>query len=126
MAHHLHQIIGFPGLNANEGLIDRIKYCSSGRSHYLYTQQKKLMGELGIPFLDIYPITYISSFHHKPKDIRHYKPRMNYLMYNNFFAEQIDISPDFNWILEKKYLHLKKDVKQDEERLRAIGANWVP
>ena len=53
VAHHMHQVIGFPHFAENEFAVKHLKYASVGRSQYLYTKQKALMEELGVPFLDI-------------------------------------------------------------------------
>ena len=45
---------------------------SASRSEYLYTEQKKIMDEMGIPFLDLYEAYSLSAEWTYEHDGRHY------------------------------------------------------
>ena len=68
--------------------INRIKYMSASRSQNLYKLQLKLMHELGIPVIDLYKATYLSSDCLYPSDGRHYKPDLNRKMIGWYYSQQ--------------------------------------
>ena len=83
--------------------IDRVRYMSGSRSHYLYKLQKQLLDEEFVQqdhsssdgsggggssklfYLDLYEATYLSADQLYPSDGRHYRPDLNRLMLSWFY-----------------------------------------
>ena len=68
-------------------------YASSSRALRLYSAQKRLMQELGIPFLDIYWATYLSADWLIPGDGRHCLKQLNRRMLGWFYKTGSDQGP---------------------------------
>jgi hypothetical protein len=66
----------------------RTRYMSNSRAKVLYEKQKKLMLELGIPFLDLWEAYYLSGDHMENEDGRHYNNEINKLMQSWFYWGQ--------------------------------------
>lgn len=64
----------------------RARYMSSSRAEFLYTQQRKLMKELQVPFLDIYEATFLSASQSRESDGRHYTQELNDLISKMLFG----------------------------------------
>lgn len=64
----------------------RTKYMSNSRALLLYTKQKELMHELGVPFLDLFESTYLSGYRSREGDGRHYTNELNDLISKFIFG----------------------------------------
>ena len=63
----------------------RIRYVSNSISRYLYEQQKRIMYELDVPFLDIWEACYLSPYAHFGVDFQHYHEYYNMLLLDMFY-----------------------------------------
>lgn len=71
----------------------RNKYMSIGRVKRLYDLQKSLMKSLSVPFLDMYPASYLAMDCHStssrvPGDAVHYNPSCNKMMTGWFYVNE--------------------------------------
>jgi hypothetical protein len=68
--------------------VERIRYMSESRSYDIDQVQKKVMGELRVPVLDVYEATYLAADWSRTKlDARHYSVEMNEMMLNWFYKD---------------------------------------
>jgi len=67
------------------GAMNRLKYGSISTARYLHEQQMSLMDELGVPVLNIWNASYLSSHHHRSHDALHYDTDLNHRMIDMFF-----------------------------------------
>jgi len=71
LANHIHMVASDPKAH------NAVRYALTSRIMTLYKRQKELTNEMGVPFLDIYLPTYLSSEWLYPGDIQHYRPEFN-------------------------------------------------
>jgi hypothetical protein len=72
--------------NRNDACNHRSRYMSQARSWKLYTLQKELMEQVGVPFLDLYETTHLSAHRSVFGDGRHYVAELNELMSQFLFG----------------------------------------
>mmetsp|Transcript_25125 Transcript_25125/g.28737 ORF Transcript_25125/g.28737 Transcript_25125/m.28737 type:complete len:561 (+) Transcript_25125:93-1775(+) len=81
----------------NVDCIDRTRYVSTSSMKYLYEQQKRIMKELDVPFLDLWEVTYVSISWHMHRDCIHYRHWMNIFLLDCFYPDSMQLNPtDFN------------------------------
>ena len=83
---HPHRLLGYTG-DGEWYDIRRGTYFSNSRARFHHQLEKKLMEELGVPFLDIFEATNLCAHKHKlPSDGLHYIPPFNKVMLNWFYG----------------------------------------
>ncbi len=70
---------------------DRVRYASLSSMEYLYWEQKRIMKELDVPFLDLWEVSYVSESWHKEGDAAHYKPDFNKYLLDFFYPESMSL-----------------------------------
>jgi hypothetical protein len=72
---HIHRVSGdcFQRTSCN----NRLRYMSNSRALYLYHEQKKMVEEMGIPFIDLFDAYYLSADWSMWSDGRHYVSEFN-------------------------------------------------
>jgi hypothetical protein len=53
----------------NSPCLERVRYISNGIAKYLYDEQKRIMEELNVPFLDVWNATYVAGYWHMSDDV---------------------------------------------------------
>jgi hypothetical protein len=66
--------------------LNSTKYISNSRVQNLERRQRKLMQELEVPYLDLYPTYYLSAYHTAPGDGRHSIPALNEHILSWFYS----------------------------------------
>jgi hypothetical protein len=61
----------------DRAVAERVRYLSNSRVERLYLQQKALMEQLNVTFLDLYEATYLLADYTKSGDALHYTPEAN-------------------------------------------------
>ena len=77
----------------NKACNDRIKYISNPTSYHLHREQKRLMTELDVPYLDIWEACYLSPHYHFGSDFQHYTEAMNMLLLDQFYPPSHRLVP---------------------------------
>jgi len=80
-AGHVHRVT--PNCYGEQYCSSRLKYVSSSRTETVYLAQKKIMEEIGVPFLDLYEAYYLSA--DMQKDGMHYAENLGPLMLSWFY-----------------------------------------
>ena len=70
--------------------LKRVFYMSTSRSYDLYRYQKRIMAELNVSVLNLYPATYLSAEHLRDLDGRHYSIEFNRKMLSWFYKAEGD------------------------------------
>ncbi len=67
----------------------RVRYVSLASMEYLYVQQKRIMKELGVTFLDIWEASYVAHAWHMDGDAFHYRHCLLDLFYPDSMANNV-------------------------------------
>ena len=73
--------------NCKRGCNDRVRYIANSVMEYLYNEQKTIMKELNVNFLDLWETTYIGENWHMEGDAQHYRVWMNEFQLQLFHSE---------------------------------------
>jgi hypothetical protein len=87
-AFHIHRVSGdcFKKKSCN----DRLRYMSNSRALYLYHEQKKMVQEMNIPFIDLFDAYYLSADWTMWSDGRHYVSEFNRRVLSWFYNDSSD------------------------------------
>jgi hypothetical protein len=82
---HIHRVNGdcFQRVSCN----NRLRYMSNSRALYLYHEQKKMVEEMGIPFIDLFEAYYLSADWTMWSDGRHYVSDFNQRVLSWFYSD---------------------------------------
>ena len=83
---HAHRVNCIEANYDYQDCLNSTKYLSNSRVVNLERKQKQLMGELKIPYIDLYPAYFLSGFRTAPGDGRHSVPALNELILNTLFS----------------------------------------
>ena len=81
----LHRRRSLEELMDNKVWLDRSRYISDGVPRRIYEEQKSLMEELGVPFLDLFDAYYLSAPWSLPGDARHYEDNISFLLLSYYW-----------------------------------------
>lgn len=78
----------------NSLCLERVRYISNGIAKYLYDEQKRIMEELNVPFLDVWNATYVAGYWHMNNDVLHYRKWLNMRLLDYFYPESMHLIKD--------------------------------
>lgn len=81
----LHRRSSLEELMDNQVWLQRSRYISDGVPRRIYTEQKVLMKELQVPFLDLFDAYYLSAPWTLPGDARHYEDDISFILLSYYW-----------------------------------------
>lgn len=82
---HMHRVNCSEALYEYEACVNSTRYLSQSRVRFLHEQQKALMNELNMEYLDLYDVYYLSAYYTGEGDGRHYRQELNELILDWFY-----------------------------------------
>lgn len=96
-------VLGMECLDYLGKCTERVRYISNSVTQYLNQKQKSLMDELGVYYLDVWEISYLSGNWHMERDAQHTRTWLQYLFIDQLYPvneRHYRMMNQTNWIVK--------------------------